>query len=45
MSTPPATEPAPTPAPLRAPYERPVLEPLGRWSALTLQQTVPLTPV
>ena len=27
----------------RAPYVRPTLEALGSWSALTLQQTVPVT--
>ena len=27
---------------VRAPYAAPVLEHLGRWSALTLQQTVPV---
>ena len=31
-------------APVRAPYSAPVLEALGEWSALTLQQTVPLNP-
>jgi hypothetical protein len=28
----------------RAPYERPELEHLGSWSALTLQQSVPIGP-
>ena len=29
--------------PARAPYVPPALEALGAWSALTLQQTVPVT--
>jgi len=29
-------------AAVRAPYEPPVLEALGAWSALTLQQSVPI---
>jgi hypothetical protein len=28
----------------RAPYTRPVLEHLGSWTALTLQQSVPIFP-
>ncbi|HEX7088843.1 MAG TPA: hypothetical protein VF192_01835 [Longimicrobiales bacterium] len=28
----------------RAPYVQPRLEPLGRWSALTLQQSIPVFP-
>lgn len=35
------TEPA---APLRAPYTAPRLESLGRWRALTLQQSIPIGP-
>jgi hypothetical protein len=27
----------------RLPYQRPVVEPLGCWRALTLQQSVPIT--
>ena len=27
----------------RAPYVKPALEPLGAWSTLTLQQTIPVT--
>ena len=30
--------------PPRAPYSPPQLESLGRWSALTLQQSVPIGP-
>ena len=32
----------PADAPQRAPYVPPALEPLGSWSALTLQQSFPL---
>lgn len=30
--------------PRRAPYVAPAVEPLGEWSTLTLQQTVPISP-
>ena len=30
------------PTPLRKPYYAPTLEPLGAWSTLTLQQSVPI---
>lgn len=33
-----------TAIPTRAPYVPPVLEALGEWSALTLQQTIPIAP-
>jgi hypothetical protein len=32
------------PHPRRAPYHAPMLEPLGRWTALTLQQSIPIGP-
>jgi hypothetical protein len=32
----------PADAPQRAPYVQPALEPLGTWSALTLQQSFPV---
>jgi hypothetical protein len=32
------------PHPARLPYEPPALEPLGPWSVLTVQQSVPITP-
>jgi hypothetical protein len=34
---------SPADAPQRAPYVPPALEPLGTWSALTLQQSFPVT--
>jgi hypothetical protein len=33
----------PTPTP-RQPYSAPSLKPLGRWQAVTLQQSVPIFP-
>lgn len=38
------TDPAAPEQTLRRPYAPPRLEPLGAWSALTLQQTVPIGP-
>lgn len=35
--------PAPPAEPARRPYAAPSLEHLGTWSALTLQQSVPIT--
>ena len=35
----------PTDAPPRAPYTPPVLEPLGEWSTLTLQQSIVVSSV
>jgi hypothetical protein len=40
----PAIPAAPAPAGERRPYTPPALERLGEWSALTLQQSVPIGP-
>lgn len=40
----PGGEPASPAHPSRRPYVAPALEHLGAWSALTLQQTVPIGP-
>ncbi len=37
-------EPRPEEPPPRAPYTPPRLERLGEWSALTLQQSIPVFP-